>query len=641
MTISRRFTLLVVWHALVVLLILTLPALALGEGPFWSLRGANPWIVLASAAVYLFSAPAIHRVGRSAGSPPALRLIALAASGMSLLYLGVLLSKLDFSRRVLLVGSVIVAAGILVPLLVSSSPRRLVQLFPQPRRLVPFVAAAVACAGLAALVLLLRPSPDIGPQRRSETIRASGHYLSATFFDHYLPPRDSQLASGGAIAADPTSDGYILARAHGNLYRLRWDEGGDLHAEALGLRVPINAREFESDVPPNVPAAGFRVADILIRSEAQTPVIYASHHYWKRDEKCFVVRVSSHEFPGTGSGSAEWKTVFESRPCLPILMGRGTAFAGVQVGGNLESLPSGQLLLTMGDHQFDGWYKPVNLVQDMEAHYGKTLVIDPSMGVASIFTVGHRNPQGLFVDRMGRIWSTEHGPQGGDELNLLRAGGNYGYPDHTYGTEYGSVVWPPEENAPEDANTIKPVFAWVPSIGISDLIAVTDPAFYRWKDDLLVASLVGRALWRVRIEGQRVVYAEPIPIGERLRDIAGNGRGEVVLWTDSDSIVRLTPAESLDDGAALFTVRCGGCHDDTQNRIGPHLRDIFDRGVASAWGYDYSRALKALGGRWTVDRLDAFLEDPRALVPGTKMSFEGIPDEESRAKIIEYLRSSD
>src|SRR5262249_55450968 len=138
----------------------------------------------------------------------------------------------------------------------------------------------------------------------------------------------------------------------------------------------------------------------------------------------------------------DWHTVFESRPCLPLAVERGGSFAGEQIGGNLEALASGQLLLALGDHQFDGWYKTRELIQDPDADYGKTLLIDPQTGARTIFSVGHRNPEGLVVARDGRIWETEHGPQGGDELNLLVAGGNYGWPYRTFGTDYGSVDWP-------------------------------------------------------------------------------------------------------------------------------------------------------------------------------------------------------
>jgi cytochrome c2 len=312
----------------------------------------------------------------------------------------------------------------------------------------------------------------------------------------------------------------------------------------------------------------------------------------------------------------------------------------VQIGGNLESFPDGRILLTVGDHQFDGWYRSTNLITDMSAHYGKTVLLDAATGDTEIYTVGHRNPQGLVVDLAGRVWSTEHGPQGGDELNLLQAGRNYGYPFHTYGTEYGSAIWPPQASLSAEPDYEKPTFAWVPSIGISDLVEVNDSAFSRWQNDLLISSLRARRLWRVRMDEGRVVYAEPIDVGERIRDIAA-GKGEFVLWTDSNTIVRVRSLDTLDDGSALFAVRCGGCHDDSEHRIGPALRGFLVREIGSAEGYVYSSSLRSLSGQWTDELLDAFIADPATAVPGNKMVFAGIDDAEERRKIVEYLKAVD
>ena len=127
--------------------------------------------------------------------------------------------------------------------------------------------------------------------------------------------------------------------------------------------------------------------------------------------------------------------------------------------------------------------------------------------------MGHSNPQGLTIDSLGRIWETEHGPQGGDELNMLVKGSDYGYPSHTYGTEYGSVTWPPTDSSSGQMNSIRPVFAWVPSIGISEIVAVDDSAFERWRGDVSITSLRGKSLWRTRLEGQRVVYPNQYLLG--------------------------------------------------------------------------------------------------------------------------------
>src|SRR5262249_4081638 len=156
--------------------------------------------------------------------------------------------------------------------------------------------------------------------------------------------------------------------------------------------------------------------------------------------------------------------------------------------------------------------------------YGKVLLLDRS-GRHEIFTIGHRNPQGLLVDREHRIWETEHGPQGGDEINLLEKGRNYGYPLVTYGTEYGRYFWPLAPWAHDHGEYTEPVQAFVPSIAISNLIQVDSDLFSEWKGDLLVGSLNTQSVYRVRVRGDRIIYIEQIPVGVRVRDLAEGSDG--------------------------------------------------------------------------------------------------------------------
>jgi cytochrome c2 len=153
----------------------------------------------------------------------------------------------------------------------------------------------------------------------------------------------------------------------------------------------------------------------------------------------------------------------------------------------------------------------------------------------------------------------------------------------------------------------------------------------------MVASMTGNALWRVRARDGRMLYAEPIQLGERIRDIAAAGTGDIVLLTDTLKLIRLTPDPDLETGSILFASRCGGCHDDTENRIGPRLASIIGKPVATEPGYEYTQAMEAAGGRWTYDRLDAFLADPESFAPGTRMTVDGVVDGEVRSQLVEYM----
>jgi cytochrome c2 len=186
------------------------------------------------------------------------------------------------------------------------------------------------------------------------------------------------------------------------------------------------------------------------------------------------------------------------------------------------------------------------------------------------------------------------------------------------------------------------MYAWLPDIGVTDLIEVEKDLFPVWRGDLLVASLAAQHIFRVRIRNQRVAYVEPIPIDMRIRDIVEATDGKIVLWADDDdAIVSMQPAYGS-SGEILFSTHCSGCHkigDGTSHRIGPDLWGVIGRKIASADGYgDYSAALHGLGGKWNEERLDAFIKSPQAAAPGSAMEFDGIADAATRAKIIDYIK---
>jgi aldose sugar dehydrogenase len=630
---ARHLAIRTAWCALVVALVLFLPASIIGFFPFWSAAREDIWFVAGLAGVFVAGFLVEIASNHLPALPKIYNRFSVTCLGTAGIFAAALMLRShQFSRLLVVVATLLVAIGVTAPELWRLSKRAKIA--------VGVLSLALLAAGSLATVMI---HPDVVPPAQTKTIAASQHSLAATYYSGYIEPEPQIARRGGAIASDPGGDGYVVVTPRGDFYRISWNASDQLVAARLGLRAPINDREFEADGNASI-TDRFRVADLLLRRQGNDTQAFVSHHYWKREDRCVVVRVSAVTLPPLDRvpkvSEPMWHTVFESTPCLPLPIERVPAFAGEQIGGNLEQLASGQLLLTLGDHQFDGWFTTRNVIQDPDADYGKTLLIDPQTGTKTVFTVGHRNPQGLVVARDGRIWETEHGPQGGDELNLLVAGGNYGWPYRTFGTDYGGVTWPLSGKEPVASVFIDPVFAWVPSIGVSELVEVDDPAFPRWQGDLLVSSLAGKALWRVRIRHDRVEYAEPIEIGERIRDVAV-GHGEFVLWTDSGTIVRIRPQATLDDGAALFTVHCGTCHDDSANRIGPTLRHFLSRHVGSVEGYDYSPALRQLGGKWTDERLDKFLAEPASVAPGTRMMIQGVADPTARNRIIAYLKQFD
>jgi glucose/arabinose dehydrogenase len=165
----------------------------------------------------------------------------------------------------------------------------------------------------------------------------------------------------------------------------------------------------------------------------------------------------------------------------------------------------------------------------------------------SIWTFGNRNPQGLALDLEGRLWATEHGPRGGDELNLIEPGRNYGWPEVSFGIHYNGMPfrspWPAEGR-----DITMPVDTWTPSIGACGLDVARGPAFPAWKGDLLAGGLSGENVdrLRVRVQGQTPVVVERETLIRglgRVRDVVCGPDGSVyVVLNGPDKVVRIVPA---------------------------------------------------------------------------------------------------
>jgi glucose/arabinose dehydrogenase len=142
------------------------------------------------------------------------------------------------------------------------------------------------------------------------------------------------------------------------------------------------------------------------------------------------------------------------------------------------------------------------------------------------------------------VWSTEHGPEGGDELNLIVEGGNYGWPLASYGADYGTDNWPFAVNPKNHGEYREPAHAFVPAIGVSQLVQITSSYLPRWTDDLLVSSLQAGRLFRIRLSGDRVIYVESIDLSMRIRDLVEARDGRIALWNDDGQVVTLALAPS-------------------------------------------------------------------------------------------------
>ena len=160
---------------------------------------------------------------------------------------------------------------------------------------------------------------------------------------------------------------------------------------------------------------------------------------------------------------------------------------------------------------------------------------------AAIYSYGHRNPQGLIKNpQTGEIWEHEHGPQGGDEINIIQKGKNYGWPVITYGINYSGT---PITDKTEMPGMEQPLYYWVPSIAPSGMAYITSDKYPQWKGNLLVGSLKFHYLERLELKDKKVVYREKLleDIG-RVRDVRQAPDGYIYVAVEGKGIFKLVPA---------------------------------------------------------------------------------------------------
>lgn len=162
-----------------------------------------------------------------------------------------------------------------------------------------------------------------------------------------------------------------------------------------------------------------------------------------------------------------------------------------------------------------------------------------------IWSWGHRNVQGAALHPdTGELWTNEHGPKGGDEINIARAGANYGWPIATFGINYDNSIISPLTAAPR---TEQPYYYWLPSIAVSNMLFYSGDAFPAWQGDLLVTALRGSVVARLDLDGERIMHEERMfgELNARLRDIEQGPDGYLYLLTDerNGKLIQVKPAK--------------------------------------------------------------------------------------------------
>ena len=244
-----------------------------------------------------------------------------------------------------------------------------------------------------------------------------------------------------------------------------------------------------------------------------------------------------------GNSLVDHKTIFQSDPP------RNTA---AHYGARLGFLADGTLLITSGDG-----FNYREQAQALDNHFGKILRVNPDGSIPQdnpfantpgalpeIWSYGHRNLQGLVIADDGKVYEHEHGPQGGDELNLILPGKNYGWPAITYGVDYSGAMISPFTEQP---GMEQPLTYWDPSIAPSGMTVYSGEMFPAWKGSLFISAMVPGDVRRIEIHDNKVLK-EDVLFAEfgRIRNIASAPDGSLMLVTDGDNgkLIRVSVEES-------------------------------------------------------------------------------------------------
>lgn len=365
-------------------------------------------------------------------------------------------------------------------------------------------------------------------KKEPEPPRISSVFGTQTLKEYKLPFED-QYPSGPFERLDKKQ--YLFISKCGDVFFVRQNETMELVKPGKPLAKFIPGGETSADESSSKQLVYCKELSGVKDSLLIGNTLYVAYTAWDEANNGVRLAVSEFEVDVENSELSFNREIYISRPAIkePIL--------GHQVGGKLALGENERTLyLSLGDFS-----KP-DRVQDKTTSLGKVVRIDLQRLNAEVYASGFRSPSGgLFYDReSNELWLTDHGPRGGDEINLIKRGKNYGWPIVSYGTIYErdglGGYYGNKFNSHEGYE--KPQMTFVPSIGIGPLVKY--PSTGRndfWDNDLFVAGMGNTTLYRVRKEGANLVYAEPVLSGYRIRAIQIDQNGTFYLKTDTNQLL--------------------------------------------------------------------------------------------------------
>ena len=370
------------------------------------------------------------------------------------------------------------------------------------------------------------------------------------------------IALAAALIAAPTAAGAQTFKSSAGNLRVETVVGGLVHPWSLAFlpdgnmlvterpgRLRIATHDGKLTPPlPGVPEVfdsgqGGLLDVVLDRGFAQNRTIYFSYAEPVPDGARTALARARLD-AGASPRLADVRMIFRQG---------GPLSSGGHFGGRIVQAEDDTLFLTLGEH-----FTPREEAQNLSNHLGKIVRIAPDGSVPKdnpfigragarpeVWSYGHRNPQGLaFNPTTGKLWEHEHGPRGGDEVNIVEKGRNYGWPVIGYGIDYSGAKIHESTHKP---GMEQPIKYWVPSIAPSGMAFYEGALFPSWRGNLFIGALRGAILVRLTLKGEKVTGEERLLQGlrERIRDVRVGPDGAIYLVTDNSAgrILRVAPAK--------------------------------------------------------------------------------------------------
>ncbi|MFZ9926375.1 MAG: PQQ-dependent sugar dehydrogenase [Candidatus Nanopelagicaceae bacterium] len=372
-----------------------------------------------------------------------------------------------------------------------------------------FTSVATWLVGIFTFLILATPAQASPPSLTIDTVETRQVQVSA--------PNGER---GAALAK--LKDGRLLLGGGTNGSSLFLFDRENETLQSLGRVIKSNERLNDSR---------FAITDIAVLEEQEKVIsLLISFPQYSQKNRCVSLVLYKYDLKLAPMVSVKrGKQWFKSSPCVPI--------SAVQhAAGRIEVIDKKNVYLTTGDLGFPK-------IGDRKARGTLGSIYKVSSSAFERVSQGHRNPQG--VQLIGKdLYISEHGPRGGDEINLVEVGKDYGWPFVTYGQPYGLGDYVRPSKTGTHEGFIKPLYYWVPSVAPTELILLPDdPRWGSWSGQLVMGTLRENALIFLQLMSKREVgQVANVNVGERIRDLEVGNNGSIIATTDSGNLLFIAPA---------------------------------------------------------------------------------------------------